>query len=191
MIRANTYKSKTFFEEMGFSNKLKIMETTETKTTSTRMEGLLTLFDMQTTFFKRALDGMSVEDMHNRLNTKANHMAWLAGALVQQRYWMTTETHPGLKQTGEELFKDFKGIQDGVTYPSNADYLKDWDTFSPIAREAIVTITNEKLDSEFEMGGMKMTYYDMTSFTIYREANMIGQLALWRRLLGHEALKYE
>ena len=167
------------------------METTVTKTASTRMEGLVTLFDMQTTFFKRAIDGISEKDMHNRLNTKANHMAWLTGALVQQRFWMTTETHPGLKQTGEELFKDFKGIQDDATYPTNAEYLKDWETFSPIAREAIVTITDEKLDSDFEMGGMKMTYYDMISFTIYREASIIGQLALWRRLLGYDALKYD
>lgn len=166
-------------------------KTMETKTASARTEGLLTLFDMQTTFFKRAIEGISEKDMHNRLNTKANHMAWLAGALVQQRYWMTTETHPGLKQTGEELFKDFKGIQDDATYPDNSAYLKDWDKFTPIARETLVNISDEKLDSELNMGGMKMTYYEMISFTIYREASMIGQLALWRRLLGYEALKYD
>ena len=42
-----------------------------------------------------------------------------------------------------------------------------------------------------DMGGMKMTYHELISFTIYREANMIGQLALWRRLLGYPALKYD
>jgi hypothetical protein len=41
------------------------------------------------------------------------------------------------------------------------------------------------------MGGMKMSWYDMITFTMYREASMIGQLALWRRLLGHPALKYD
>nr|WP_121271493.1 DinB family protein [Pedobacter schmidteae] len=163
----------------------------ETKTASTRTEGLLTLFDMQTTFFGRAIDGITEADMHNRLNTKANHMAWLTGALVQQRYWMTTETQPGLHQAGEELFKDFKGIQDGATYPTNSQYLQDWEKFTPIARQALVGMSDEKLDSEMDMGGMKMTYYEMISFTIYREASMIGQLALWRRLLGYAALKYD
>ena len=43
----------------------------------------------------------------------------------------------------------------------------------------------------FDMGGMKMTYYELISFTIYREASIIGQLALWRRLLGYPALKYD
>ncbi|WP_225874728.1 DinB family protein [Pedobacter hiemivivus] len=163
----------------------------ETKTASTRTEGLLTLFDMQTTFFSRAIDGVTEADMHNRLNTKANHMAWLTGALVQQRYWMTTETHPGLKQKGEELFKDHKGIMDEATYPTNSEYINDWEKFTPIAREALVNISDAKLDSEFDMEGMKMTYYEMISFTIYREASIIGQLALWRRLLGYPALKYD
>lgn len=163
----------------------------ETKTASSRIEGFLTLFDMQTTFFERAIDGISEEDAYKRLNTKANHIAWLTGALVQQRFLMTSETHPGLKQTGEELFKDNKGIQDDAKYPTLAEYLKDWKMISPIAREALVMIDDKKLDSEIDMGFMKMTYYELISFTIYREASMIGQLALWRRLLDYPALKYD
>lgn len=163
----------------------------ETKTASARTEGLLTLFDMHTTFFSRAIEGISEEDTYNRLNTQANHIAWLTGALVQQRFSMTTETNPGLKQTGGELFADNKGIQADAKYPTTAEYVKDWEMISPIAREALVNINDEKLDSEIDMGFMKMTYYELISFTIYREASIIGQLALWRRLLGYPALRYD
>ena len=163
----------------------------ETKTASSRIEGLLTLFDMQTTFFERAIDGITEEDAYKRLNTKANHIAWLSGSLVQQRFLMTSETNPGLKQTGDELFKDNKGIQDDAKYPTLAEYLKDWRIISPIAREALVMIDDKKLDSEMDMGFMKMTYYELIAFTIYREASIIGQLALWRRLLDYPALKYD
>jgi hypothetical protein len=104
---------------------------------------------------------------------------------------MIKETNPGLKQTGDELFKDNKGIQDDAKYPTIAEYLNDWEKVSPLAREALVNINDEKLDSEIDMGFMKMTYYDLISFTIYREASIIGQLALWRRLLGYPALKYD
>lgn len=69
----------------------------EKKTASSRMEGLLTLFDLHSTFFARAIEGVSEKDMHNRLNTKANHMAWLTGSLVQQRYWIISERNPDLK----------------------------------------------------------------------------------------------
>ena len=155
------------------------------------MQGLLTLFDYQTGFYPKVLDGISEENMHNRLNTEANHPAWLAGALVNQRFMMASETGSGIKQTGEELFKNNKGIQAGVKYPSNAEYISDWQKITPEARKALVLIDDKKLDSEIDMGGMKMTYYELICFTIYREASMIGQLALWRRLLGYPAMRYD
>lgn len=163
----------------------------ETKTASTRTEGLLALFDMHTTYFARAIEGISEEDAYNRLNTKANHIAWLAGSLVAQRYEMVQEAHPGMKQYGHELFKDNKGIQDGVKYPTLAQYLEDWQKISQVAREVLVNAGDEKLDSIIDMGFMKMSYYELITFTIYREANMIGQLALWRRLLDYPALRYD
>ena len=163
----------------------------ETKTTSTRMQSLIVLYDMHTTFFKNVLEGISEKDTHNRLNTKANHIAWLAGSLVEQRYGIAKDIGIDIEQTANDLFKDNKGIQDNVTYPSLAQYKKDWDTISPVARKAFEEVTDEKLDGEIEMGGMKMTLYDLITFTIYREANCIGQIALWRRLLGYEAMKYD
>lgn len=163
----------------------------QTKTASTRTEALLALFDMHTTFFARAIEGISEEDAYNRLNTKANHIAWLAGAAVQQRFYIISETNSGLKQTGEELFKDNKGIQDDAKYPAIAEYLTDWEKVSPLAREVLVDMDDAKLDSEIDMGFMKMSYYELLTFTIYREANIIGQLALWRRLLDYPAIKYD
>ena len=163
----------------------------QTQTASTRTLGFITLFDYHTDYFPKAIDGISVDDMHNRLNTEANHPAWIAGSLVAQRFQMASEPSHQLKQTGHELFDGWKGLQAGAKYPTIAEYIKDWQAITPIARQQLVSIDDKKLDSEMDMGGMKMSYYDLISFTIYREANMIGQLALWRRLLGYPALKYE
>jgi hypothetical protein len=162
----------------------------ETTTASSRMQALLVLYNMQTTFFKKAIDGISDEDAHNRLNTKANHIAWLAGTLVEQRFHIARDFGSDLKQSGDELFKNNQGIKDNVMYPSLAQYKTDWETISPISREAFIKVTDEKLDSIIDMGGMKMSFYDLIAFTVYREANCIGQIALWRRLLGYDAMKY-
>jgi hypothetical protein len=118
-------------------------------------------------------------------------MAWIAGSAVHQRFMMASEFNKTIKQTGEELFKDHQGLKEGAEYPTVAEYLKDWEAITPIAREALMKIGDEKLDSDFDMGGMTMKWYEMICFTIYREATLIGQLALWRRLLGHPALKYD
>ncbi|MET0242039.1 MAG: DinB family protein [Flavitalea sp.] len=162
-----------------------------TKTASIRTEGLLTMFDLQTGLLARALDGISPEDMYNRLGTKANHMAWLTGSLVNQRFSMVQETNPEMKQTGDELFANNKGIQADAKYPSKEEYLSDWNRISPLSQKVLIDIDDAKLDSEIDMGGFKMSYYDLITFTLYREASIIGQLALWRRLLDYPALKYD
>jgi hypothetical protein len=164
----------------------------EIKTKSTRMHSLIALYDMHTDFFRKAIAGISDKDAANRLNTKANHMQWIAGSMLQERFGMNnTLAGTDLKQSADELFKNYQGIKDGTAYPPLADYLNDWDRISPVYRETLLNITDEKLDSEFDMEGMKMSHYELLTFMMYREANMIGQLALWRRLLGYDAIKYD
>lgn len=163
----------------------------ETKTASSRLSSLCVLYDMHTTFFKSALDGISDDDRHNRLHTKANHIAWLTGSLVEQRFELARQFGKDMKQQGHDLFKDNKGIEDGVTYPTLETYKKDWDAVTPVLRQLLVEMSDEKLDQQFEMmPGYRMTYYDLVTFVTYREANCIGQIALWRRLLGYDAMKY-
>jgi hypothetical protein len=162
----------------------------ETKTVSTRMFSLVVLYDMQTTFFSSAIDGISDKDAQQRLNTKANHVGWLTGSLVEQRYEIARMLGIDRKQAAYELFSNNQGIKDDVTYPSLSGFRKDWESISPELRNALINIDDKKLDTQFEMQGMKMTYYELITFIIYREANCIGQIALWRRLLGYDAMKY-
>jgi hypothetical protein len=167
----------------------------ESKPVSNRMYSILVLFDMQSTFFSSAIDGISDKDAHNRLNTKANHIAWLTGSLVQQRYDLAEglKVSPAILQkrsAAPELFSNHKGIQDNVSYPSLTEFSKDWQQITPVLRDALLRATDAQLDAPYEMPDMKMTYFDLLSFSIYREANCIGQIALWRRLLGYEAMKY-
>lgn len=146
---------------------------------------------MHTTYLNNALEGIADEDAQNRLNTKANHIAWLTGSLVQQRYEIANQYGVEGTQRADELFKDNRGIQDGFVYPGLDQFKKDWEHISLDLRRALSNATTEKLDSLFEMmPGMHLTYYDLITFVIYREANCIGQIALWRRLLGYEAMKY-
>jgi hypothetical protein len=163
----------------------------ETKTASNRMLSLIVLYNMHTTFFSSVLDGITDSDAHNRLNTKANHIAWLTGSLVEQRYEIANLLGIDSKQEAHELFKNNKGIQDHITYPSLAQYKKDWEAITPLLKGALVNVSDAKLDESFEMmPGMRMTHFDLITFIIYREANIIGQIALWRRLLGYEGMKY-
>ncbi|TDE14615.1 DinB family protein [Dyadobacter psychrotolerans] len=158
---------------------------------NSRTDGFLVLYDMQTTFFSSVIDGISENDTTNRLNTGANHIAWLTGSLVAQRYGLAKEFGVNKVQNGADFFAGNKGIQDNATYPTLDVYRRDWEIISPLLREAILNASAPQLDREIEMSpDFKMTAYDLLSFSVYREANIIGQIALWRRLLGYPAMKY-
>ncbi len=162
----------------------------EIKTASNRMYALIILFDMHTKYFHQALEGVSEEDATERLNTKANHIKWLAGSLIQERYELAKIFGEDLTAAADELFKDHKGIQDEAIYPSLADYSKDWDKISPILRAKLIAATDEELDKVLTFPGMSFPIYEMASFDIYREANCIGQIVLWRRLLNYPGINY-
>lgn len=163
----------------------------EIKTTDSRMLSLVILYDMQSQFFKNVIDGISDEDALNRLNTKANHVAWLTGSLVQERFEMAGMLGNSQVSSANELFKDHQGIKDHADYPSLEEYKRDWEKITPILRNEMITATEEKLNVQEEMmPGESYSQFEMITFMIYREANCIGQIALWRRLLGYPAMKY-
>lgn len=156
-----------------------------------RIYGLVALYDMHTDFYPKVLDGISDQAANNRLNTKANHMAWLAGSMLQERFELASWFGTKMQQKHHELFRDHQGIKDGTPYPPLEDFVEDWKRISLVLRDILENLSTEKIDSIFEMEGMKMTHFELLSFDVYREANIIGQLVLWRRLLGYPAMKYD
>ena len=110
---------------------------------------------------------------------------------LQERFELASWFGTKLQQKHHKLFENHQGINDGFKYPSLGDFTEDWIKISPILRDIFAQLTTEKTDSIFEMEGMKMTNFEWLSFDMYREANIIGQLVLWRRLLGYPAMKYD
>jgi hypothetical protein len=164
-----------------------------TATKSARTLGIIPLYDMHSDYFIKVLDGISDEDALKRLDTKANHIAWLAGSLVQERFELAGLMGINDHQAAVDLFKNHQGIRDGIDYPSLTDYKADWRRISPLLREKLIAISDEELDKvlDFPDMGVSFPMHEMLTFNTYREANMIGQIVLWRRLLGYEAMKYD
>ena len=73
------------------------------------MEVLINLYDYHTKLFKNSLADISDKDAQNRLGTRANHIAWIAGSLVYQRQVLANAMDIDVKQTSEDLFKAGKG----------------------------------------------------------------------------------
>lgn len=162
----------------------------KTTPTSSRMYGFIVLYEMQTDFLVRALDGIDQKDAQKRLDTKANHIAWITGSVVHSRYFLAKSFGIDLPSITDDLFADNKGIVDDATYPLLEDFIKDWKEISPKLQQALSQATDEKLEEKLSIPGMEITLFEMISFNSYREANCIGQIALWRRLLNYPGMNY-
>jgi hypothetical protein len=166
------------------------METKEIRKES--IYALIDLYDLHTKFFNRVIEGFTEKDANNRLNAAANHPSWIAGSCVQERYQLANALGTQQKSTFHHLFGEHKGIQDNITYPALTEFKKDWEKISPVLKNSLLNITDEQLESivPFRIDG-ELTYYEAISFIIDRESYCIGQIDLYRRLLGYEAMNYE
>jgi hypothetical protein len=155
------------------------------------VDSFMDLYNLHTQLFRNVIKDISDKDANNRLNTKANHPSWLAGNLVQERFDLANLLgSTKLQPTFDHLFNNHQGIKDGIVYPVLSEYLADWDMVTPVLKEALLNVNEEKLEEVLEMGDMKFTVFDVITMLIHREPYCIGQIALYRRLLGYEAMKY-
>lgn len=164
----------------------------EANTKKAALQFFISVFDFHTTQYHNALESIPGEETHNRLNSKANHIAYIAGRMIYERHELAKgiNIHVDLATTGE--FKDFKGIQDDITYPSLEEYKKDWDKISTALKEGLQQLTEEQLNGPdpFNMPSGNYTLFDSIVFTIDHESYFLGQLGLYRRLLGIAAMKF-
>ncbi len=154
---------------------------------------LIDLYDFHTKLFYNVTVDISDQDANNRLGTKANHIAWIAGSLVQGRYALANAVGIHKKQTSDNLFENYKGIQDNITYPPLSEFKQDWENISGVLKDTLVNLSEDQLNGPdpFEMPGGDYTFFDTLMMCIDRESYCIGQIGLYRRLLGYEAMKYE
>lgn len=162
----------------------------EIQPVSQRMYALMILFDMHSTYFINAIAGISDSDAAKRLDTKANHIQWIAGSVVQERFELANLLGHDLKAEAQHLFTNHQGIKDDVEYPSLSTYRADWSKITPILRKSLMEVDDAKLNVVIDFPEMSFPLYDMCSFNTYREASCIGQIALWRRLLGYGPMQY-
>jgi hypothetical protein len=151
------------------------------------------LYDFHTKLFYNVLEGISEQDAGNRLNTKANHIAWLAGSLLYERSEILRLLGGKTDYQQNELFVGHKGLQEGQTYPTLADYIKDWDPVSKSLKEKLNSLTTADFNGPdpFDMPGEDVKLFDAFIFCMDRESYCIGQIGLYRRLLGYDAMKYD
>lgn len=152
-------------------------------------------YRMHSQMFNNMLDGIQEADAQTRIENKTNHFTWMAGNLVNSRYWLAGILGIPEKDPNEDLFKDAKALDINAKYPTLDELKKEWHKISPLLYQKLLQIDEAELMQAFEFG-MNVPYVEenklnMVGMCIDRESYLFGQLGLMRKILNYPAVRYD
>lgn len=152
-------------------------------------------FRMHTQLFDLVIDNISATDALKRIEDKTNHVIWMTGNLVNNRYWLARILGIEDKDPYEELFKDAKALDPKANYPELSTLRAQWHQVSPQLYVALMNATDEQLSQPYALGMgidfVEENKLNMVAMCMDRESYLLGQLGLMRRALGYEGVKYD
>lgn len=162
---------------------------------SKRLDIIIPAYRMHTQTFDNALNDVSEEDAVIRIENVTNHIAWMAGNLVNCRYWLANVLGINNEDPHEELFKDAKALDLSLSYPLLSELRNQWHKISPALYNKLLSVTDKELDEAFDFG-MDVSFVrenklNMVGMCIGREDYLLGQVGIMRRVLGYAAIKYD
>jgi hypothetical protein len=162
---------------------------------SKKLEIIIPAFRMHSQTFFNALEGISEKAALERNGGKTNHVVWMAGNLVNCRYWYAPLLGMDEKDPNEELFKNARALDENLDYPTLAQLRKNFEDISPKVYQKLLKTTDEELTKEFSFG-MNIPFIpenvlNMVGMCVGREDYLLGQIGLMRKLLGLKGISYE
>lgn len=157
-----------------------------------RHSPLLWQYRLHTHLFDNVIEDILPEDATRRITPDTNHIAWLTGSLVSCRFDMANALGIPQKAAFVDVYGNHRPIDDALEYPSLLSLQDDWHYISPMLLDTLSAIPSVELanrPSPFEEMH-ENTLAEAFSFIIDREAYVIGQIGILRRILGYSAMKY-
>lgn len=165
------------------------------KPNSTKLEIVVPAFRMHSQSFKNALDGISEESALHRIDNVTNHVVWMAGNLVNCRYWLADLLGLEVKDPNGKLFHEGRALDESLQYPSLEELKSNFAEVSPQVYQKLLQVTDEHLDSPYDFGMgipfVKENVLNMIGMCIGREDYLLGQIGLMRKLLGLKGMSYD
>ncbi len=152
-------------------------------------------YRMHTQLFDNVIDNISGFDALKRVNDVTNHFVWMAGNMVNSRFWLGNILGVEDKDPNEALFKDARALDPKATYPELKDLKDQWHKISAQLYDMLYRLTDEELAQPYNLG-MGVDFFEenklnMIGMCLDRESYLLGQMGLMRRALGYEGMKYD
>lgn len=161
---------------------------------SKKLDIIIPAFRAHSQTFVMVLDGISEEDAKKRIEGKTNHIIWMVGNFLDMRFALGNMLGLDEKNPYSNLFFQGKALDESFNYPTLSELIESFHHISPLVYQKLLEATDGDLDKDFPMGMgvdfFKENVLNFVGMCISREDYLSGQIALMRKILGYDAMKY-
>lgn len=149
-------------------------------------------FALNSKTFNNALTNISDQEANQRI-AGTNSVKWIAGHTVDIGYNLAALLDLASENPYAADFGFGKPFDPYADYPSLEKMLSDWNNLTPKIEAAIGKLTKEQLnaDSPFPLPYNEQSIRGLLSFQMHHISYEVGQLGLYRKFLGKEAMSYQ
>jgi hypothetical protein len=160
---------------------------------STSLRPAIEIFRLHTSLFRNVTGDINEEHAQASMGGSPNHIAWITGHIVSNRYMLATILGLTAREPFAELFESGKGIQEDGRYPSMKSLADGWDALAEKVIAKLESLTEDDLEGDPPIAtpvASDNTLRGFITFLAHHEAYHIGQLSLARRFFGYEPMEY-
>lgn len=149
-------------------------------------------FRMNTRLYRNCLDGVDDEAARRRPSVGTNSLAFVALHLVDSRHFVAGMIGAPAPHPFAALLQDARGIDNLLSIPRLTDIRDAWDAVSPVVEARLAALDDQELAApspqRFPLDDA--TVAGALTFLAHHDSYHVGQMALLRKYLGFEPMRY-
>ncbi len=151
---------------------------------------LVEIYKINTRLLLRAFRDISEDDTVRQPSDNSNSMLFIAGHMTSARFLIGKMAGLPDKNPWGDLFARRAPLKDQSDYPTLADIIENWKSFSEEMIEKLSGLSDDdvRMSSPRDFPGDDKTMVGAFASMALHDSYHIGQLAYIRKLLGYESL---
>src|SRR5262245_11052473 len=139
---------------------------------------------------RRALEGLTEDQLWHRPTDHSNPMFWLLGHVVHTRGGVLRILGDNYRTGWGEIFQRGAALRDRAAYPSLTDIERVRDEVSTRIQQQLASAGEEQLAADAVGAKLPMarTVADQVAFLAMHDSYHVGQLGYLRKMLGHSGI---
>ncbi|SMD17171.1 DinB family protein [Pedobacter nyackensis] len=150
------------------------------------------IFSLNDRLFINALEGLSDEQMKERVSEHNNPINWIATHTVWARFNTCLFLGKSVQNPYSGMFENFKAYDPSIPLPSLTEIKDEWRKATELLKQAFAEVTDEQLaaDSPLKNPTGDFSNGGTIAFLAQHESYDIGQIAFLKKLHTQQAMAY-